>query len=288
MPVVTMKELLEAGVHFGHQSKKWNPKMGKFIYSSRNNIHVIDLHKTIPLIEKAYEYIKNTVKDNGTVLFVGTKKQAQEAIEEEAKRCGMFYVNDRWLGGTLTNYKTLKKTIARMKEIEKMEVDGMFAKLPKNEVAGLRREHKKMVRSLGGIREMVNLPSIIFIIDSFKEMTAIAEARRLGITVIAVVDTNCDPDEIDFPMPANDDAIRSIKLLTSIIADAVIAGREMGKPIEERTEEIAVPAEVGVEEKKEEEPTMEEALMLSEEERLAQLAPKVAVEEKESEERVGF
>ncbi len=281
MPVVTMKELLEAGVHFGHQSKKWNPKMGKYIYSSRNNIHVIDLHKTIPLIEKACEFVRVTVKDNGTILFVGTKKQAQDSIEEEAKRCGMFYVRDRWLGGTLTNFKTLKKNITRMKDIEKMETDGLFEKLPKNEVATIKREYKKLVRSLGGIREMANLPNILFVVDSHKEATAIAEAKRLGIPVIAVVDTNCDPDEIDFPIPANDDAIRSIKLLTSIVADAVLAGREIGKPLEERAESIAVPAE---------EETMEEAMMLSEEERLANLAPKVPVKEKEeeSEERVGF
>lgn len=284
MAVVTMKELLEAGVHFGHQSKKWNPKMGKYIYSSRNNIHVIDLHKTIPLIERAYEFVKNAVKDNGTVLFVGTKKQAQEAISEEAKRCGMFYVRDRWLGGTLTNFKTLKKNISRMKEIEKMEADGLFESLPKKEVAGLKRELEKMMRGLGGIREMTSLPAVMFIVDSQKEITAIAEAKKLGIPIVAIVDTNCDPDEIDFPIPANDDAIRSIKLLTSLIADAVIAGREMGKPIEERTIEIAVPAETAEEIPEE---TMEEALKLSEEERLVELAPKIEVEE-ESIERVGF
>lgn len=289
MPVVTMKELLEAGVHFGHQSKRWNPKMGKYIYSSRNNIHVIDLHKTIPLIEKACEFIKNAVKDNGTVLFVGTKKQAQDAIEEEAKRCGMFYVRDRWLGGTLTNFKTLKKNIVRMKEIEKMKTDGTYEKLPKKEVAGIEREYGKLIRGLGGIRDMVSPPSVIFIVDSQKEATAIAEAKRLNIPVVAVVDTNCDPDVVDFPIPANDDAIRSIKLLTAIVAEAVIAGREMGKPIEERTIEIAIPAEEGAEKPAEpEETTMEEAMMISEEERLAELAPKVLVKEKESEERVGF
>lgn len=283
MAVVTMKELLEAGVHFGHQSKRWNPKMGKYIYSSRNNIHVIDLHKTIPLIEKAYEYVKSTVKANGTVLFVGTKKQAQEAVEEEAKRCGMFYVKDRWLGGTLTNFKTLKKNIARMKEIEKMEEDGMMNNLPRKEVASLRREHEKQIRGLGGIREMSNQPSILFIIDSQKEATAIAEAKKLGIPVIAVVDTNCDPDQIDFPIPANDDAIRSIKLLTSLIADAVVAGREATKPIDEQMQEIE-----GAEEEPEEIPTMEEALLLSEEERLSELAPPKIEEASEDKERVGF
>ncbi|HTY12718.1 MAG TPA: 30S ribosomal protein S2 [Candidatus Omnitrophota bacterium] len=280
MPVVTMKELLEAGVHFGHQSKRWNPKMSKYIYSSRNNIHVIDLHKTIPLIEKAFDYVKNAVAQNGTVLFVGTKKQAQDAVMEEAKRCGMFYVNDRWLGGTLTNFKTLKKTIARLNEIEKLEKNGMFEKLPAKEVANLRREHAKLVRGLGGIREMLSLPAAIYIVDSKKETTAILEAKKMGIPIIAVVDTNCDPDEVEFPIPANDDAIRSIKLLTSIIAEAVIAGRELTKPIEERAPEIAVPIEVGEE-------TMEEAMAISEEERLASLAPKVPVVEEE-EERIGF
>ena len=280
MPVVTMKELLEAGVHFGHQSKRWNPKMGKYIYSSRNNIHVIDLHKTIPLIEKAFEYVRDAVSQNGTVLFVGTKKQAQDAVEEEAKRCGMFYVKDRWLGGTLTNFKTLKKTIGRLNEIEKMEKDGMFEKLPRKEVSNLNREHRKLIRGLGGIRDMLALPAVLYIIDSKKEQTAIAEAKKLGIPIIAVVDTNCDPDEVEFPIPANDDAIRSIKLLTSIIAEAVIAGRELTKPIEERAPEIAVPIEIGEE-------TMEEAVALSEEERLAELVPKVPVVEEE-EERIGF
>jgi len=280
MPVVTMKELLEAGVHFGHQSKRWNPKMGKYIYSSRNNIHVIDLHKTIPLIEKAFDYVKNAVAHNGTVLFVGTKKQAQDAVEEEAKRCGMFYVKDRWLGGTLTNYKTLKKTIGRLNEIEKLEKDGMFDVLPGKEVANLKREHRKLIRGLGGIREMANLPAAIYIVDSKKEQTAIAEAKKMGIPIIAVVDTNCDPDEVEFPIPANDDAIRSIKLLTSIIAEAVIAGRELTKPIEERAPEIAVPIEIGEE-------TMEQAVAISEEVRLAELAPKVPLVEEE-EERIGF
>ena len=280
MPVVTMKELLEAGVHFGHQSKRWNPKMGKYIYSSRNNLHVIDLHKTIPLIERAFEYVRTSVSQNGTVLFVGTKKQAQEAVQEEAKRCGMFYINDRWLGGTLTNFKTLKKNIARLNEIEKIEADGLFEKLPRKEVANLKREHRNLMRGLGGIRLMTTPPAVIYIIDSKKETTAIAEAKKLGIPIIAVVDTNCDPDEVEFPIPANDDAIRSIKLLTSIIAEAVIAGRELTKPIEERAPEIAVPIEIGEE-------TMEEATMLTEEERLAELATKLPVPE-EDKERIGF
>ncbi|HVN67648.1 MAG TPA: 30S ribosomal protein S2, partial [Candidatus Sulfotelmatobacter sp.] len=197
MAVVSMKELLEAGVHFGHQCQRWNPKMARFIYSSRNGIHVIDLHKTMPLIEKAFEFIKSA-SANGTVLFVGTKKQAQEAVEEEAKRCGMFYVNQRWMGGTLTNFKTLKKNIARLNEIEKMREDGTFEKLPKKEVILLEREHRKLMRGLGGIRQMVSLPSVVFIVDTVKEQTALKEARRLNIPVVAIADTNSDPDEVTY------------------------------------------------------------------------------------------
>ncbi|MFH1617243.1 MAG: 30S ribosomal protein S2 [Candidatus Margulisiibacteriota bacterium] len=281
MAVVTMKELLEAGVHFGHQNTRWDPRMAPFIYSSRNNIHVIDLHKTIPLIDKAYEFVKKTVADeNATVLFVGTKKQAQEAVAEEAKRCGMFYVNDRWLGGTLTNFKTLKKNIARMKDIEKMEADGMFEKLPRKEVSNLKREYRKLVRGLGGIREMTQLPRIMFVIDTKKEQTAILEARRLNIPVIGIVDTNGNPEEIDFPVPANDDAIRSIKLITSIFADAVLAARQQTQPLDQAQEGIAEPVN--------EESVLEEAEMLSEEERLAALAPKIKEEEEEESERIGF
>jgi len=201
MPVVTMKELLEAGVHFGHQSKRWNPKMKKYIYAARNDIHVIDLHKSIPLIDKAYEFIKNAVAENGTVLFVGTKKQAQEAVEEEAKRCGMFYVNQRWMGGTLTNFKTLKKNIARLNEIEKWKADGTMEKLPKKEGILIDRDYRKLVRGLGGIREMTTLPAAIFIVDTTKEQTSLKEARKLGIPIIAIVDTNANPDEVDFPIP---------------------------------------------------------------------------------------
>jgi small subunit ribosomal protein S2 len=277
MPVVTMKELLEAGVHFGHQSKRWNPKMARYIYAARNGIHVIDLHKSIPLIEKAYEFLKNAAA-NGTVLFVGTKKQAMEAIEEEAKRCGMFYVNQRWMGGTLTNFKTLKKNIARLNDIEKMKEDGTYDILPKKEVILLEREHRKLMRGLGGIRQMIALPAAVFIVDILKEQTALKEARRLGIPVVAIVDTNTDPDGIDYPIPGNDDAIRSIKLLTSIVASAVIAGREMAKPVEERSEEIAAPLEV------------EEAEALTMEEHLEQtvLSQVIVPKEEEEEKRVGF
>ena len=281
MPVVTMKELLEAGVHFGHQSKRWNPKMKRYIYSARNDIHVIDLNKSIPLIEEAHEFIKKCSGESGTVLFIGTKKQAQEAIEDEAKRCGMFFVNQRWMGGTLTNFKTLKKNIARLNEIEKMREDGTFELLPKKEVILIEREHRKLVRGLGGIRQMTSLPAAVFIVDTKKEQTAVNEARKLGIPIIAIVDTNADPDEVDLPLPGNDDAIRSIKLLTSIIADAVIAGREMAQPLEGKPEEIAVPLE------SEEAPEPEEAKVLSEEQRIEE-AVLVKVKEDEEEKRTGF
>ncbi|MDD4179420.1 MAG: 30S ribosomal protein S2 [Candidatus Margulisbacteria bacterium] len=277
MPVVTMKELLEAGVHFGHQSKRWNPKMARYIYSARNGIHVIDLHKAIPLIERAAEFIKS-ISGAGSVLFVGTKKQAMEATQEEATRCGMFYVNQRWMGGTLTNFKTLKKNIARLNEIEKWKEDGTCEKLPKKEVILLDREHRKLVRGLGGIRQMVALPSAIFIVDTIKEQTALKEARRMKIPIVAIVDTNTDPDEVDFPMPGNDDAIRSIKLMTSIIADAVLAGREQAKPIEEREEQIAAPLEV------------EEAEALTQEEQLEEkiLSTIIIPKEEEEDKRVGL
>ncbi|MFH1347640.1 MAG: 30S ribosomal protein S2 [Candidatus Margulisiibacteriota bacterium] len=282
MPVVTMKELLEAGVHFGHQSKRWNPKMKKYIYAARNDIHVIDLNKSIPLIERAHEFVRNAIAENGTILFVGTKKQAQEAIEAEAKRCGMFFVNQRWMGGTLTNFKTLKKNIARLNEIEKMKEDGTFELLPKKEVILIEREHRKLVRGLGGIRQMTAPPTIVFIVDTMKEQTAVKEARKLGIPIVAIVDTNADPDEVDYPVPGNDDAIRSIKLLTGIIAEAVLAGREMSKPLEEKGEEIAVPLEA-------EEAEPEEARVLSEEERIeAAVLVKIKLDKEAEEKRTGL
>lgn len=285
MPVVAMKELLEAGVHFGHQSKRWNPKMKKYIYASRNDIHVIDLHKSIPLIEKAYEFVRNISANSGTILFIGTKKQAQEAVEEAAKRCGMFFVNQRWMGGTLTNFKTLKKNIARLNDIEKMKEDGTVEKLPKKEVIMMEREHRKLVRGLGGIRQMTSLPAAVYIVDTKKEQTAVNEARKLGIPVVAIIDTNADPDEVDHPIPGNDDAIRAIKLITGIIAEAVIAGREISKPVEEKPEEIAVPLEA------EAEPAPpEEAVALTEEERIENLRL-VKIKEEEEEEnakRTGF
>ncbi|PIS28234.1 30S ribosomal protein S2 [Candidatus Saganbacteria bacterium CG08_land_8_20_14_0_20_45_16] len=277
MSVVTMKELLEAGVHFGHQSKRWNPKMKRYIYAARNDIHVIDLNQSIPLIEEAYEFLKKLVKENQTVLFVGTKKQAQEAIEEEAKRCGMFFVNQRWMGGTLTNFKTLKKNITRLNEIEKMKEDGTFDLLPKKEVILIEREHRKLVRGLGGIRQMTALPGAVFIVDTKKEQTAVNEAKKLGIPIIAVVDTNADPDEVDYPIPGNDDAIRAIKLLTGIVAEAILAGRESVKRLDENGEEIAVPAEG--------EEIPEEARVLSEEKRLEAIANIKLKEETEKEEK---
>ena len=255
MAVITMRQLLESGVHFGHQKKFWNPKMAPFIYAAKNDIHVIDLHKSIPLIERAYKFVKDTVLGKGTVLFVGTKKQAQESIEIEAKRCGMFYVNQRWLGGTLTNFKTLRKNIARMKDIEKMEASGIFEKLPRKEVAGLNKEKGKIEKMLGGIREMSALPTIIYVVDTKKETIAVREARKLGIPVVGIVDTNCDPDEVDWPIPANDDAIRAVKLITSIIADAVLEGRQVTEPgegfeikIEETPEELVAATEIEKEE----------------------------------------
>jgi small subunit ribosomal protein S2 len=229
LAVVSMKSLLESGVHFGHQTKRWNPKMKKFIFSERNGIHIIDLHKTTVCIKDAYDLIREQVKNGKSILFVGTKKQAQQAIEDEAKRCGMPYVNNRWLGGMLTNFTTIKKSIHRLKKIEKMEIDGTFESLTKKEIAILNKERAKLEKNLGGIKEMKDLPGAIFIIDTRKEMIAVAEANRLGIPIVAVVDTNCDPTHIDYPIPGNDDAIRAISLFTEIIANAVVdADNEIG------------------------------------------------------------
>ncbi|MFA6935437.1 MAG: 30S ribosomal protein S2 [Sphaerochaetaceae bacterium] len=222
MSVVTMKSLLESGVHFGHQTKRWNPKMARFIFSERNGIHIIDLQKTSKCIVSAYDVITKTVKAGKDVLFVGTKKQAQQAIETEAKRCSMPYVNNRWLGGMLTNFTTIKKSIAKLKKIEKMEIDGTFDSLTKKEAFNYLEEKSKLEKNLGGIKEMSELPGIVFVIDTRKEAIAIAEANRLGIPVVAVVDTNCDPTGIDYPIPGNDDAIRAISLFVEIIANAVI------------------------------------------------------------------
>jgi len=247
MSVVTMKSLLESGVHFGHQTKRWNPKMARFIFSQRNGIHIIDLQKTSACIVEAYDAVRAVVKQGKTVLFVGTKKQAQQAIETEAKRCGMPYINNRWLGGMLTNFSTIKKSISTLKKIEKMENDGTFESLTKKEVSLLTKQKIKLEKNLGGIKDMKELPGAIFIIDTKKETIAVAEAKRLGIPVIAVVDTNCDPTDITYPIPGNDDAIRAISLFVEIIANAVIdADNEAGIQIIETlgTEEESVEEEV--------------------------------------------
>jgi len=249
MSVVTMKSLLESGVHFGHQTKRWNPKMARYIFSQRNGIHIIDLQKTSACIVEAYDAVRNIVKDGKTVMFVGTKKQAQQAIENEATRCGMPFVNQRWLGGMLTNFTTIKKSIASLKKIEKMESDGTFESLTKKEVSILTKQKVKLEKNLGGIKEMKELPGAIFVIDTKKEAIAVAEAKKLGIPVVAVVDTNCDPTDITFPIPGNDDAIRAIQLFVEIIANAVIdADNEAGIQIVETLEAEEAEEEAVVEE----------------------------------------
>lgn len=226
MAVISMKQLLEAGVHFGHQTRRWNPKMARYIFTERNGIYIIDLQKTVKKVEEAYNYVRNLAADGGTVLFVGTKKQAQESVKEEAERCGMYYINERWLGGMMTNFQTIQKRVSRLRELERMEAEGVFEILPKKEVAALRHEMEKLERFLGGIKNMKKLPDALFIVDPRKERIAVAEARRLNIPIVGIVDTNCDPDEIDVVIPANDDAIRAVKLLTARIADAVIEGQQ--------------------------------------------------------------
>lgn len=226
MAVVSMKQLLEAGVHFGHQTRRWNPKMAKYIFTERNGIYIIDLQKTVKLMEQAYQFVRKISQEGGSILFVGTKKQAQEAVKEEATRCDMFYVNHRWLGGTLTNFQTIRKRIERLHELEQMEEEGIFDVLPKKEVVLLRKEHARLEKFLGGIKSMKELPDAVFIIDPRKERIAVAEARKLNIPIISIVDTNCDPDEIDYVIPGNDDAIRAVRLFTSKIADAVLEGKQ--------------------------------------------------------------
>ena len=226
MSVITMKQLLEAGVHFGHQTRRWNPKMDTYIYMERNGIYIIDLQQTVKKFDEAYAFVKEVVADGKGVLFVGTKKQAQETIKDEANRCGMYFVNQRWLGGMMTNYKTIRKRVLRLKELEKMEEDGTFDVLTKKEVAHLRNEAERLERFLGGIKNMDKLPGAVFIVDPRKERIAVAEARKLHIPVVAIVDTNCDPDEIDYVIPGNDDAIRAVKLISAKIADAVLEGRQ--------------------------------------------------------------
>ncbi len=243
MSVILMKQLLEAGVHFGHQTRRWNPKMKEYIFTERNTIHIIDLQKTVKKVDEAYEAMKE-LAEQGDILFVGTKKQAQESIKEEAQRCGQFYVNNRWLGGTLTNYKTIKTRVARLLELRAMEEDGSFDIRPKKEVARLKLEMEKLDKNLGGIVGMNKLPAALFVVDTKKEHLAVAEARRLNIPIIAIVDTNCDPDEVDYVIPGNDDAIRAVKLIAGKMADAVIEAHQ-GETFE--TEADAVAAEEAAE-----------------------------------------
>ena len=238
MSVISMKQLLEAGVHFGHQTRRWNPKMAPYIYTERNGIYIIDLQKSVGKVDEAYREIANIVSNGGTVLFVGTKKQAQDAIRTEAQRCGMYYVNERWLGGMLTNFKTIKSRIERLKAIERMSEDGTFDVLPKKEVIKIKKEWAKLEKNLGGIKDMKRLPDAIFIIDPKKEHICIQEAHNLGIELIGVVDTNCDPEELDFVIPGNDDAIRAIKLIVAAMADAVIEGNQGAQANFESQEEV--------------------------------------------------
>lgn len=226
MAVISMKQLLEAGVHFGHQTRRWNPKMKKYIFTERNGIYIIDLQQTVKKVGEAYDFVKSIAEEGGKVLFVGTKKQAQDAIKEEAERAGQLYVNQRWLGGILTNYDTIKGRIKRIDEIEKMEEDGLFEVLPKKEVVEIRKEYDRLIKFLGGIRDMKEMPKAIFIVDPRKERNAINEAKKLNIPVVAMVDTNCDPDEVDYVIPSNDDAIRAVRLMTSKMADAVLEAQQ--------------------------------------------------------------
>ncbi len=240
MAVISMKQLLEAGVHFGHQTRKWNPKMKKYIFAARHDIHIIDLEMTAKLIEEAYSFVVESVKAGKSVLFVGTKKQAQDAVKEEAERCGQFYVNSRWLGGCLTNFKTMRGRIEYLEKLERMEQSGEFDLLPKKEVLGLKKEMAKLQDNLGGIKNMKSMPGVMFVVDPHNEDIAVAEARKLNIPIVAITDTNCDPDLIDYVIPGNDDAIRAIKLISSVIANAVIEANQGETPvIEEVSEEAA-------------------------------------------------
>ena len=239
MSVISMKQLLEAGVHFGHQTRRWNPKMKEYIFTERNGIYIIDLQKTVKKAEEAYNFVRSVAEAGDSILFVGTKKQAQESIEQEAKRCEMFYVNQRWLGGMLTNFKTIQTRIAKLRKIEKMEADGDFAYLPKKEVIKLKAEQEKLEKNLSGIKDMKKLPGAMFVVDPRKEHIAVMEARALGIPVVAIVDTKCDPDEVDYAIPGNDDAIRAVKLIASKMADAVLEGRQGEQMIDAAAEEEA-------------------------------------------------
>ena len=236
MAVVSMKQLLEAGVHFGHQTRRWNPKMAPYIFTERNGIYIIDLQKTVKKLEEAYMFVRDTAANGGEILFVGTKKQAGDSVKEEAERCGMHYVNARWLGGMLTNFKTIRRRIERLSQLRKMEEDGTFELLPKKEVIQLKLEIEKLEKFIGGIKNMSTLPAALFVVDPKKEKIAVAEARKLGIPVVAIVDTNCDPDEVDYVIPGNDDAIRAVKLIAGAMSSAVLEGRQGESEAEEAAE----------------------------------------------------
>ena len=236
MAVVAMKQLLEAGVHFGHQTRRWDPKMAEYIFQARNGIHIIDLQKTSKKLDEAYAFLKEQAEEGKTILFVGTKKQAQDCVKEAAEKCGMYYVNQRWLGGTLTNFKTIRNRIKRLTDIEKMQEDGTFEVLPKKEVILLKKEMEKLEKNLGGIKEMTEIPGVMFVVDPNKEKIAILEARKLGIPVIGLVDTNCNPEDVDYAIPGNDDAIRAVKLIMDVMANAVIEGRQ-GESMEQEVDE---------------------------------------------------
>ena len=259
MAVVAMKQLLEAGVHFGHQTRRWDPKMAEYIFQARNGIHIIDLQKTSKKLDEAYRFMKEQSEEGKTVLFVGTKKQAQECVKEAAQKCGMYYIDQRWLGGMLTNFGTIRKRIGRLNELENMEKDGTFDVLPKKEVILLRKEKEKLEKNLGGIKDMTELPGVLFIVDPKKERIAILEAKKLNIPIVGLIDTNCNPEEVDYPIPGNDDAIRAVKLIADVMANAVIEGRQG------ETFEIASEEEQTVEEIAQEEPSMEEVVENAEE-----------------------
>ena len=294
MAVVAMKQLLEAGVHFGHQTRRWDPKMAEFIFTARNGIHIIDLQKTSKKLDEAYKFVKEQSEEGKTVLFVGTKKQAQDAIKEAAEKCGMHYVNQRWLGGMLTNYSTIQKRIQRLKDLERQEENGTFDLLPKKEVIQLHKEMDKLQKNLGGIKEMVQMPGVMFVVDPKKEHIAILEAHKLGIPVVGLIDTNCNPQDVDYPIPGNDDAIRAVKLIADVIANAIIEGRQgedaeveveeemmtVEEPAEESMEEVVAEAEEVVEEPVEEKKPVKRATKKAEkEEKPAEEKEEAPVEE---------
>lgn len=279
MAVTTMKALLEAGVHFGHQTKRWNPKMSKYIYATRNDIHIIDLQISVDHVEAAYQFVKSVVQEGKSVLFVGTKKQAQDAIKQEAERCDMFYINQRWLGGTLTNFKTIRTRIDRLNKINQMELIGEFELLPKKEVSALKKERDDLEKNLGGIKNMRTLPGCLFVVDLKKEENAVKEARKLNIPIVAVVDTNCDPDLVDYVIPGNDDAIRAIQLFASIIADAVIEAKQ-GESFTAAAKEETVQEEVAPQT----ETVVEEATVVEEKALTPEEALEKAIAEKEAQE----